>query len=34
MQKRVKEMIKTFLERAQAKLENELEIEEQAVPVP
>jgi hypothetical protein len=34
MQKRVREMIKTFLERAQVKLENELEIEEQAVPVP
>ena len=34
MQKRVREMIKTFLERAQAKLENELEIEEQPVPVP
>ena len=35
MQKRVREMIKTFLERAQAKLENELEYEEQqVVPVP
>ena len=34
MQKRVREMIKTFLQRASTKLENELEIEEQVVPVP
>ena len=34
MQKRVREMIKTFLERAQAKLESEPEFEEQPVPVP
>lgn len=34
MQKRVREMIKTFLERAQAKLESEPDYEQQVVQVP